>query len=208
MSSGGDFWGGRPLPDVRMQAVSLSARINAAFGSSVQQIDRPAGMRFMGYQVLANGFFVKPGRLLLKTFDAGDITDAADTVTITTHGYSAGDGPFQLTTTGTLPTGLAVDTDYFIGVVDANTITFHSSQYDAAHGKNKLPISADGSGTHTIGIMPSADPTATDALGQSAVHITSTAGKGGEVAGVIAAPEVLTIRGDNAASSMVYWFLP
>lgn len=51
---------------------------------------------------------------------------AADTVTITAQPYATGD-KVQLITNGTLPAGLSLSTDYFIIVVDANTIKFATS---------------------------------------------------------------------------------
>lgn len=54
---------------------------------------------------------------------ASEVDVDANTVTIPSHGYSTG-LKGQLTTTGTLPTGLSLATDYFIIVVDANTVKF------------------------------------------------------------------------------------
>lgn len=59
------------------------------------------------------------------TFDDLTVTAvdaAANTFTITAHGLRTGDGPVQLTTTGTLPAPLQVATDYWVIRVDNNTI--------------------------------------------------------------------------------------
>lgn len=68
-------------------------------------------------------------------------------LTVTAHGYVAGAGPFRLTTAGTLPTGLALLTNYWVvSVIDANTITLST--------RRNLPAAtytnASGSGVHTI----------------------------------------------------------
>jgi hypothetical protein len=49
-----------------------------------------------------------------KTFFGGEIYPADDEIAILDHGYHDQQGPVQLTTTGTVPGGLALDTDYYI----------------------------------------------------------------------------------------------
>lgn len=82
---------------------------------------------------------------------ADDTFTAAITgiVTNAAHGLLTGDGPFQLTSSGTLPTGLALATDYWIIKIDANTHYFASSLANAFAG-TFVTISGTGSGTHTI----------------------------------------------------------
>lgn len=69
-----------------------------------------------------------------------DITD--NEMTIPSHGLSEG-LKGQLTTTGTLPTGLSLATDYFIIVVDANTIKLANSLVNAQAG-TAVDISSQG----------------------------------------------------------------
>lgn len=64
---------------------------------------------------------------------ASEVDIVANTVTIPSHGYTLG-LKGQLTTTGTLPAGLSLATDYFIIVVDANTVKFASSLANAQAG--------------------------------------------------------------------------
>ncbi len=211
MSTGGDFWGGRPIEVKNIIAVTLSARVNAVFGTAVTHIVRPASApRFIAFQVLSNGFWIKPGYHPGRTFVDGDVTVGADTIDDTAHGFTAGDGPYQITNSGgALPDGLAVLTDYFVGVVDDNTYTLHTVHSDAVKDKDRVDITAAaGGGTHTIAFMANANPSATNEDGQEAPFIDSTVGKGGELVSVSAMPEQLTVRGDNVASNMVYWFLP
>jgi hypothetical protein len=65
---------------------------------------------------------------------ATEVILAADTVTIPSHGLTTGVKITELTTTGTLPAGLALSTVYYAIVVDANTIQFASSQANAVAG--------------------------------------------------------------------------
>lgn len=81
-----------------------------------------------------------------------DFTAAAtDILTITAHGLLTGDGPFQLTTTDTLPAGLALATDYWVVRLSANTFSLAASYADATAA---TPIVVDvtdtGTGTHTM----------------------------------------------------------
>jgi len=73
-----------------------------------------------------------------------------DIITLAGHGQVSGNGPFVMITDGTLPTGLAVDTQYFVGVIDANTFYFHRTSKDAVNDTNRVDITDTGSGTHSL----------------------------------------------------------
>ena len=81
--------------------------------------------------------------------DVNAVVNATEKLTVTGHAYLTGDGPFQLTTTTTLPAGYALATDYWIVVFDANTIGLASSFANALAG-TLVAITSDGTGTHTI----------------------------------------------------------
>jgi len=73
-----------------------------------------------------------------------------DAMTATAHGKLTGFGPVRLANSGgALPTGLSAATDYWLIVVDANTVKFASSQANALAG-TAVDITAAGSGTHTM----------------------------------------------------------
>lgn len=72
----------------------------------------------------------------------------ANTATVAAHGYTTG-ALVTLTTTNTLPTGLAVLTNYYLIVVDADTLKFASSQANALLG-TAIDITGYGTGTHTV----------------------------------------------------------
>lgn len=76
------------------------------------------------------------------------VSPSADTVTVTAHGFLTGT-KVQLTTTGTLPAGLATSTNYYLIAVDANTLAFATSQANALAG-TKINITDYGIGTATI----------------------------------------------------------
>lgn len=83
------------------------------------------------------------------TFVDGDVSTGNDTVTETAHGYQTGEGPVTLTTTGTLPTGLALPTKYWIIQDGANTVQFATSRANALAG-TQIDITGTTSGTHTV----------------------------------------------------------
>lgn len=86
-----------------------------------------------------------------KTFVAANVTPAADTITITAHGFVTG---LKAPLTGTnLPTGLSA-TDYWIIRVDANTIKLATSLANALAG-TAVDITAAGT-TADAALTPSA----------------------------------------------------
>lgn len=72
-----------------------------------------------------------------------------ETLTAALHGNYTGDGPFRLTTSGTLPGGEALATDYWFIRLGANTFQWAASRSDALDGIPVLPTSA-GTGVQTL----------------------------------------------------------
>jgi hypothetical protein len=80
---------------------------------------------------------------------AGAFTAAVnDICTKSTHGFLTG-LKVQLTTTGVLPAGLSLITDYFVIKIDADTFKLASSLVNAQAG-TAVDITDTGTGTHTI----------------------------------------------------------
>jgi len=81
---------------------------------------------------------------------ATEVSVSGNTVTIPSHGYTTG-RKGQLTTTGTLPAGLALATDYYIIVASANSVKFATSLANAQEG-TAVDITDSGSdeGVHTF----------------------------------------------------------
>ncbi len=69
----------------------------------------------------------------LATGTNSEVNTTTNAVSIPTHGFSTG-FKVRLTTTGTLPATLALATDYFVIVVDADTIQFATSYANALAG--------------------------------------------------------------------------
>lgn len=87
-------------------------------------------------------------------FAAAAVSIAANTATATAHGFTTG-LKGQLTTSVGLPAGLSGGTDYFIVVIDANTIQFATSLANAtASTPVAVDITSQGTGNHTFTPTP------------------------------------------------------
>lgn len=105
-----------------------------------------------------------PKPLIVATQVVEAVSAAADTLTITDHPYVTADGPFRLITTGTLPGGLELNTDYWIVVSDENTIQIadsfeHTGGNNVARGLGDFPnpitvVDITSAGTGTMSIVP------------------------------------------------------
>ncbi len=117
-----------------------------------------------------------------NTFVDGDVNVGTDRITITNHGFVSSQ-QVQLTTTGTLPAGLALATNYYVKRIDADIIELYTT--------SSLTSIADitaaaGTGTHTItgqgasGASPTATITSSsnDARGTVIITTGTSAGTG------------------------------
>lgn len=85
------------------------------------------------------------------TFVDGDVTLGNENITLTAHNYVTTD-KIRLTTTGTLPSPLALATDYFIIKIDANTVRLASTEALAIAG-TPINITTLNGGTHTVNVQ-------------------------------------------------------
>lgn len=91
-----------------------------------------------------------------RTFTTDFATD--NRLDVTGHGYTTGSGPFSVTTSDTLPSGLDDQALYWVNVVSVNEVTIHITRQDSLSGTNEVAVTDDGTGTHTI--TPSTSNTA------------------------------------------------
>lgn len=82
------------------------------------------------------------------TFASTDVNTSNEQITVTANSELVTGRKVQLTTTGALPTGLSLATDYYIIVVDSTHIQLASSLANAVAG-TAINITAQGSGTNT-----------------------------------------------------------
>jgi len=83
------------------------------------------------------------------TFAFDSVDHTVDTLTKTAHGMVTGQGPIQLTTATTLPTGLSLATDYYVIRIDANTMKLASTRANAV-ALTAVTFSDNGTGAHTL----------------------------------------------------------
>lgn len=84
----------------------------------------------------------------LFTFASTAVNTGTDAITVPGHGLDNGYGPVTLANPGALPTGLSAATDYWLIVVDDNTLKIASSRANALAG-TAINITTQGSGTNT-----------------------------------------------------------
>lgn len=87
------------------------------------------------------GAYTFPAAFTFTAAASGICTKAA-------HGMTTGDGPFRLSTTTTLPAGLAAATDYWVIVLSSSTYSLATSYANAIAG-TAVAITGAGTGTHT-----------------------------------------------------------
>ena len=82
-------------------------------------------------------------------FVDGDVTVGTDTIAETAHGMVTGD-VIQLTTSGVLPAGLALATNYYVIRIDNDSFKLAASAKNAEEGIAVDITAAAGGGTHTV----------------------------------------------------------
>jgi hypothetical protein len=169
--------------------------ISTADYSTVTATSQPFGLHCTmeageWYQfVSTTNCHIKQGTAALVVADSTfTTTHAADTLTDTSHGLSTGDGPVRVSSSGTLPAGLAAATDYWVIRVDANTMQLAASLADALAG-TAVPLTSDGTGTHTM----------SDTADTARLPVASAA----DACLVVPAGVPVLLRGDNGSALAV-----
>lgn len=190
----------RVLNQEQVRALAVGSAINAFYGTTSGLITRPAKASLLVLKAEKGNWRIRIGRYTAFTFTAA----TTDICTATAHSMKTGHGPVRLTTSGTLPAGLALTTDYWIVRLTDNTFNFASS---AANAEANTPVIIDitdtGSGTHTIADgMP-----AVDAVGAA---ISNGSGGWGLVEGKetqLPGPSFVTVKGFAADSALSYYWI-
>ena len=127
------------------------------------QIDSPFGQNAAYTTIGGSSSPFRVTTLTADTFVDGNVNTGTDRITVTTHPLVTNQA-VTLTTSGTLPAGLALSTTYYIREIDANTIEFYS---DAALANIVDITAAAGGGTHTITPSSSGSIHLTDPTGST-----------------------------------------
>jgi hypothetical protein len=122
---------------------------------------------------------------------AVNVTD--DTLTLSAHGYTTGlKGQVSISGGGTLPTGLSASTDYFVIVVDANTVKLATSLANALAG-TAIDIEDQGTADKTVTFTPTA-------LAGGVVHLECSVDK-------VNWFDVASMTANMTASSSTLWHI-
>lgn len=135
------------ITDTATAAVATSG--SSQIATSSMDTSQPLGQRLYLLRCTTNTWYAQGPAATTFAYASGN------NVTVTAHGYTTGWGPVQLTTTGSLPTGLSTGTNYWIIVVDANTIAFAASRANALAG-TAVALSGAGTGTQTLTVFATA----------------------------------------------------
>lgn len=90
-----------------------------------------------------------PHPLVFADVALDSVTHGTETLNEAAHTFFTGDGPVRLTTSNTLPTGLALATDYWLIKTGAGTLQVAETLEDALAG-TPVPFTDAGVGVHTI----------------------------------------------------------
>lgn len=98
--------------------------------------------------------------------DVAGVDVGASTLDVPDHGLATGAGPVRLTTTGTAPGGLAIATDYWVIVVDSDTLQLAADFLGAVETPAPITFTDAGTGSHALA--------STDATVAAGAEITRT----------------------------------
>ena len=151
------------------------------------------------------------GGLTMFYFNASDVDTGADAITVIGHGYSTGDAVnyYLLPSDGAAtPGGLTSATEYFVIVIDDNTIQLATSLADASAG-TAIVLTTTGTDSSTVlnprgGAAQSVLTTGRDCMVFSSEHPVKTANKLYFDGSVTTASETV-FRGTTPDSTTVYF---
>ena len=87
---------------------------------------------------------------LTVDLDVAGVNVGASTLDVPDHGLATGAGPVRLTTTGTAPGGLAIATDYWVIVVDSDTLQLAADFLGAVETPAPITFTDAGTGSHVL----------------------------------------------------------
>ena len=102
-------------------------------------------------RVLGRALGIAGSPTLTSTFTT-DFMSNNELLTLSATGFITTGTKVQFTTTGTLPTGLSLATDYYVEVQSSTTLVVATSTANIIAG-TYVTLSSDGTGTHTLNIQ-------------------------------------------------------
>jgi hypothetical protein len=117
------------------------------------------------------------------------------------HLFATGDVVQAYTNGGTLPSPLVSAQNYYVQVIDANTLILHTSAADASSGNNPIILTTSGSGQNTLTKLIPASATigATSQITAPGFTLPTATGSGASITAVVSGP-VTSLTLGNAGS--------
>lgn len=177
----------------------------AVVGNTATVIRPPVGALVVGLSVEVESFTLRTGDQIARSITGG----GSDELTIVSHGYIDGDGPFLVTSDDSLPPGLVSGTQYFVNSVTASTVSLHLTRAAAEVGTDAISITGAGAGTRTLGGFALEAVASEQSVGDNIITLNAGNGKGSsQILPVFMAfrSRPLTVKGETAASILKYAF--
>lgn len=193
-------------PEFSEQGIIVpSLSVHQVVGNTVTVVRRPDYARFLHLAVEVNDFRFRPGKYDSRTFTDTDVTVLTNVIADAGHGFVDGDGPYRLSTGGTLPDGLSATEDYYVGTVDANSYKFYTTRQKAISKKTGQEVNLLDAGSAmdvvTVNAL-AATPSASQVTGQGSVLLDRT----NCALLMIGGPSAFTVLGSAAGSKLSYWW--
>lgn len=99
-----------------------------------------------------NGQYIGDVQTRQIYFASGDVNTSTNVITKASHAEIKSGDPVYVSSTTTLPGGLAIKTRYFIHK-SGSSITLHRVGHEGISGDNPIDLTSGGTGTHTIHTM-------------------------------------------------------
>ena len=96
------------------------------------------------------------GGVASQNFLPAAVNITSEEITITGHDYKRTGFRVRISSSGTIVGGLAINTDYYVIIVNANTIKLATTRANALAG-TAINLTSQGTGTHTISQSEGAD---------------------------------------------------
>ena len=173
-----DYYGvGSPLTDTNLNLASvIPIGTISAYGGGTS----PAGWLLCNGTAYSRSTYSALFNILTESKGTCTISiEASAIVTLSNHQFITG-RCIELTTTGALPTGLSINTNYYVIYIDSSTFYLATSFENALAG-TKIGTSGTQSGTHTLrhcpfGISGASDFKVPDGIGASLAGTGTSSG--------------------------------
>lgn len=158
--------------------------------------------------VSSSSLTMHPGDYAARIFAHTAINTTTNAVTLATHGFENGDGPYKMTTSSTLPTGVGANDLWYVSVVDANTFKIHAKYGDAQDAKTGSEFDFTDQGTAGNHSLPAGLPATGSVVndGYASWHYNLSVNSAGLHRIAISSPKKFTVALGTSTDVLYYWW--